>query len=184
MENNDIYLNVKPFNTVSSSEKTEPQLIHLESIVGCNVAIFASFKCSKKTDNTIKVDNIDFEMYPMFGIYQLGFKKIEVCKGYYDREGKKVRVLKIELGLFKTKSFYSVDCTKYGYDIEWLYDDIIDCKISYNLFGFIFNDRTKLKARIEEMGIFSSTHESEKLPEKIIIPRNGRPCQFKLVKEL
>lgn len=159
-----IYLNVNPLNN-------EPQLIHMETILNLgSIAFTGKFDCKRTKDKKIKVNNIEFEMYEMAGKVHFGFKNIILDK---NTTGGK-RVINIELGIKNSQKKYHLNLN--NENICWETKDIIVNKITFNLSGLKMN-RESLIDTITELNI-------EKESYKLLIPINGRPCQFKLVSEM
>jgi hypothetical protein len=156
-----IYLHVNP-------DCETRQVIHAESILGSNVMILASFFCSENPPpGKVEVEKIEFEIYPMFGIFHWGFKKI-IPQPDTDCKKGEVREIKIVLGTTKVDYKMTIYCK----DVTWKHDDIIDNKMYFDVLGKEFN-RDQLK-EIFENGVVPKE-------EFINIPVEGRPCQFKLV---
>jgi hypothetical protein len=156
-----IYLHVDP-------ECKTRQVIHVESILGSNVTILASFFCkNNSSSNKVKVEKIKFEIYPMFGIFHWGFKKI-IPQSDSDCKKGEVRKIKIVLGTTKAVPEMTITCK----DVTWKYDDIIDNKMYFDVLGKEFN-RDQLK-EVFDNGVLPNE-------EFINIPVDKRPCQFKLV---
>ena len=87
-QENPTYLHVNPYCN-------DRQVIHIESILGSNVVILGIFSCKNdSSSNKVEVEKIEFEIYPMDGLFSWGFKKIipqldsdvknnKIREGYY-----------------------------------------------------------------------------------------------------
>ena len=128
-----IFLNVKPFCN-------DPQLIHIESSAGCNIALLTTLNCSVNNDTSVKLKSVIFDMYPMYGVLSFGFKDIIVEKNS-NLDGQKEIKFELELGSDIIRKEITFD---EGDEVIWEYNDIIDNHISFNI-GKLKVDREELK---------------------------------------
>lgn len=160
-QENPTYLHVNPYCN-------DRQVIHIESILGSNVVILGIFSCKNdSSSNKVEVEKIEFEIYPMDGLFSWGFKKI-IPQLDSDVKNNKIREIKIVLGTTNMKPKMTIICK----GVSWEHDDIIDNKMYFNVLGKEF-DRKELKEIFENKSITSNDFNN--------IPVAGRPCQFKLV---
>ena len=158
-----IYLYVDPF------KKDLRQLIHMESILGSNIAFTAKFDCDRENPNgDVRVNKLNFEIYPMSSLLRWGFKRIEPQVELDPVLGK--RIIKVVLGFNNADSTCEVVCK----NICWGMDEIIDNKIYFDVFGMEIG-RDQLGAELAKYGLGGP---------KIEVPVEGRPCQFKLVESV
>ena len=164
----EIFLNVKPFCN-------EPQLIHMESVAGCNIAFTGTFKCINNNDeNTLKLKGIKFNMYPMFGLFTFGFDKIEV-KRSPNNEGLRVIDFQLELGSEEYTKEITFD---EGNEIIWNFNDTIDNNIVFKV-GPIIIEREGLNDIFKKSNLYKNFKDFE-----ANVPTIDRPCKFKLVSEI
>ena len=138
-----VYLNIDPYCG-------KMQLIHAESIAGSNLIIMANFSCNpSKTRNNVEVTEANFEIYPMFGLFNWGFKKIVPINE--PKEGK--RIIKFVMSLNGSPTM-KVDFK----GINWKADEIIDNEIKFYILG-AKRDRSNLEKLMTKEGLMKPTSE-------------------------
>jgi hypothetical protein len=147
------------------------QVIHIESIAGSNIVFTATFNCEEPdASGKIVLKDVEFETYPMFGVFNWGFKRIEPQKDT-DSKPNSIREIKVVMGIFEVE--HKVIIPFKG--VTWNKGDTIDNKMFFDVLGREV-EREDLKKTLKTFGLNESMRE-----EAIAIPVDGRPCQFKLV---
>ncbi|WP_298543807.1 hypothetical protein [uncultured Aquimarina sp.] len=166
----DISLHIDPNPKLSSKNAKAYQVLHLESLFGSNIAILAHFECGPINNGCLQLKKGFFTMYPMLGVLNFGFREVgisndgnfEFALGIIDNDG--------------VCESIEVDFTKNNQIVTWETKKIIKNEITFRI-GNISMDRDTFVKYMEGLNIYRKGKED-------MIPRNGRPCQFKLVTEL